>query len=65
MKKIFGFLTIVMFMACNNGSGTSDRKQDTSASSSADSTLRAVEKMKADSSVNQTDTTSTKDSIKK
>ena len=53
-------------LACNNATTeTKEQVQDTSAASSADSILKAVEKMKADSAAMQADSSGRKDSIKK
>ena len=66
MKKVIFIVCCACVLACNSGTTeTKEQKQDTSASSSADSILKAVEKMKADSAAMQADTSRTKDSIKK
>jgi hypothetical protein len=65
MKKIIFMVCCVGALACNNTSTeTKEQVQDTSASSAADSILKAVEKMKADSAGMQADS-SKKDSSKK
>jgi hypothetical protein len=67
MKKILLVACMAGALACNNATtGSTEQKQDTSASSSADSILKAVEKMKADSAAMRADSLgSRKDSLKK
>ena len=66
MKKLLTSIAILSFIACNNSPESKEQKADTSASSSADSILKAVEKMKADSAAMQRDTSGTpKDSLGK
>ncbi len=65
MKKVIFIVCSAFVLACNNtATETKEPTPDTSASSSADSILKAVEKMKADSAAMLTDS-SKKDSIKK
>ena len=66
MNKLFSSIIFLAFIACNNAPESNEQKVDTSASSSADSILKAVEKMKADSAAMQKDTTGMpKDSLRK
>jgi len=66
MKKLSISMIFLAFIACNNATESKEQKADTSASSSADSILKAVEKMKADSAAMQRDTSGMpKDSLKK
>lgn len=65
MKKLLAIVGFLGFMACNNSPESTEQKQDTSNSSSADSILKAVEKIKADSAALKGDSTLKKDSIKK
>jgi len=66
MKKTLLIACFAITMACNNATESTEQKQDTSASSSADSIMKAVEQMKADSAALHNDSTGPKkDSIKK
>jgi hypothetical protein len=66
MKKFISIFVILGLMACNNATESTEQKQDTSASSSADSIMKAVEKMKADSAAMHGDSTAkSEDSLKK
>ena len=67
MKKVIFIVFCACALACNNTvTETKEPTADTSASSSADSILKAVEKMKADSAAMQTDSAgSRKDTLKK
>ncbi len=66
MKAILAILGLILVFACNNATESREPKPDTSASSSADSILKAVEKMKADSAAMHGDSLGPgRDSIKK
>jgi hypothetical protein len=66
MKKAFFAAVFLGCIACNNKTESAEQKRDTSVSSSADSILKAVEKMKADSAALNADTTHSKnDSLQK
>jgi hypothetical protein len=61
MKKLTLIASVSLVFACNNANReTTEPKPDTSAASSADSILKAVEKMKADSAAMHGDSTSPK-----
>jgi hypothetical protein len=67
MKKILLINCFAFALACNNATTEkSEPKQDTSAASSADSILKAVEKIKADSAAKKGDSSNIgKDTLKK
>ena len=66
MKPLALIVLVIVFAACNNAKEPASQSPDTSASSSADSIMRAVDSTKrADSLAKLTDTTRVKDTIKK
>jgi len=65
MKQLTLLVFVTAFIACNNAKEPASQTQDTSASSSADSIMRAVDSTKrADSLAKLSDTMRVKDTIK-
>jgi hypothetical protein len=64
MKKAIAPIFLIAVVACNNAGQSADQKKDTSASSSADSIMKAVDDS-LNAAAKQHDTTIKRDSIKK